>query len=118
MRLTVPIACAALIIFATPVFADFQQIKSRAAFMALVGGKTLTRPLVKLQVMPDGRIAGMGAVWAVTGNWKWQGAYLCRSLSWGGDDLGYNCQEVTSDGNNVRITSDKGAGQSADFQLR
>ncbi|APE44809.1 dihydrodipicolinate reductase [Sulfitobacter alexandrii] len=109
---------AALTASALPALADFQKVTTRDDFMALVGGKTLTRPLVKIQVLPDGQIAGTGAAWEVTGQWEWQGEYLCRSLEWGGDDLGYNCQEVKVDGNNMRITSDKGTGRSADFSLR
>lgn len=110
--------CAVLIGFAAPAFAEFQQVTSRDAFVTLMKGKTLTRPLVKLQVLPNGRIAGTGAAWEVTGKWTWESGYLCRSLNWGGDDLGYNCQEVKTNGNRVRITSDKGAGQSAEFRLR
>ncbi|QFT58552.1 hypothetical protein FIU94_06890 [Sulfitobacter sp. THAF37] len=109
---------AVLSLPALPAFADYQQITTRSDFLALVGGKTLTRPLVKIQVLPSGRIAGTGAAWEVTGQWEWQGEYLCRSLEWGGDDLGYNCQEVKVDGTKVRITSDKGRGRSADFSLR
>lgn len=111
-------ALIALVSLATPAFAEFQQITTRDAFVALVGGKTLTRPLVKLQVLPDGRIAGTGAAWEVSGKWSWENGYLCRSLVWGGDDLGYNCQEVKSDGASVRITSDRGKGESAEFRLR
>ena len=109
--------CASLLM-ATSAFADLQKVTSRDAFLSLVSGKTLTRPLVKLQVLPDGRIAGTGATWEVTGQWTWKDGYLCRTLKWGGDDLGYNCQEVKTDGSKVRITSDKGSGQSADFRLR
>jgi hypothetical protein len=103
---------------ATPVFADLQKVQSQSDFIALVNGKTLTRPLVKLQVSPAGAISGMGAVWEVSGQWTWKDGYFCRSLEWGGDDLGYNCQEVASDGGRIRFTSDQGAGQSADFTLR
>tara|TARA_R110002124_G_scaffold154488_1_gene321517 strand:+ start:14 stop:370 length:357 start_codon:yes stop_codon:yes gene_type:complete len=109
---------AALMALATPAFAELKQVATRNEFVALVGGKTLTRPLVKIQVLPDGTITGSGAAWAVTGSWQWKGGYLCRTLEWGGDDLGYNCQAVKTDGRNVRITSDKGTGQSADFRLR
>ena len=118
MKALVPAFCAATIGFTTPAFADLQHVKSRADFMQLVGGKTLTRPLVKLEVLPDGRIAGTGAAWEVSGKWSWENGYLCRTLEWGGDDLGYNCQEVKTDGKKVRITSDRGTGQSADFRLR
>lgn len=110
--------CVAFAGFAAPAFAEFQQITSRADFLALVGNKTLTRPLVKLQVLPDGRISGTGAAWEVTGKWSWENGYLCRSLEWGGDDLGFNCQEVRSNGTKLRITSDRGTGDSAEFRLR
>jgi hypothetical protein len=102
----------------SPAFAEYQKVTSRSDFVSLVGGKTLTRPLVKLNIAPNGSITGSGASWPVTGKWQWQGEYLCRSLVWGGDDLGYNCQEVRTNGTRVRITSDRGAGESADFRLR
>lgn len=112
------LSLAAAMTVATPALAELQTITSRADFLALVSGRTLTRPLVKLQVLPDGQITGRGATWDVSGTWQWKGAYFCRSLEWGGDDLGYNCQEVKSDGTKVRITSDQGAGESAEFRLR
>lgn len=118
MKVFASVFCAAVISFAAPAFAEFQHVTKRADFVALVADKTLTRPLVKIQVLPDGRIAGKGASWAIEGDWQWKAGYLCRSLVWGGDDLGYNCQEVKTNGSKVRITSDRGAGESADFRLR
>lgn len=109
---------AASIGFATPVLAEYQTVQTRAEFVALVSGKTLTRPLVRIQVQPDGNISGKGAAWDVSGKWQWKDGYLCRTLIWGGDDLGYNCQQVKANGSRVRITSDRGTGQSADFRLR
>lgn len=117
MKLLLTTICAAAVC-AAPAFADFQKVESRADFVALVSGKTLTRPLVKLQVQPNGVISGKGAAWAVSGKWQWKDGYLCRSLEWGGDDLGYNCQEVKVHGGKMRITSDRGTGQSAEFRLR
>ena len=116
-RFTIPLA-AAIISLAAPAFAEFQQVTSRDDFMRLMDGKALTRTLVRINVLPDGNISGKGASWAVTGKWTWQNGYLCRSLNWGGDDLGYNCQEVQASGDKVRITSDRGTGQSALFRLR
>ncbi len=118
MKLMITTACAAMIGLALPAFADFQQVTSRSEFVSIVNGKTLTRPLVKIRVAPNGSISGKGASWDVKGKWQWKGNYLCRSLEWGGDDLGYNCQEIKVKGSTMRITSDKGAGQSADFRLR
>ncbi|MEP5728679.1 MAG: dihydrodipicolinate reductase [Sulfitobacter sp.] len=118
MRAFVSSICAAMIGVATPAVAEFSQVTTRDAFVSLVAGKTLTRPLIKLQVLADGRISGKGASWEVTGQWSWNDGYMCRSLEWGGDDLGYNCQEIRTNGTRVRITSDRGTGQSADFRLR
>lgn len=111
-------AVAATLALAVPAAAEFQQVTNRSDFVALMSNKTLTRPLVKINVMPNGEITGKGAAWPVSGKWQWKGQYLCRSLEWGGDDLGYNCQEVKVNGSKVRITSDRGAGQSAEFRLR
>lgn len=98
--------------------ADFAKVDDLAEFKAIVAGKTLTRPLIRLEVTPSGDIRGMGARWEVTGNWSWQDGYFCRDLYWGGDALGYNCQEVQVKKNRIRFTSDRGRGDSAVFRLR
>lgn len=118
MKLFAATICAAAFGFSAPAFAEYQKVTNRTDFVSLVSGKTLTRPFVKLNVSPDGNISGSGASWSVSGKWQWKGEYLCRTLEWGGDDLGYNCQEVKTNGTKVRITSDKGAGKSADFRLQ
>lgn len=112
-------ACAALAFAtATPAMAELSKVESAAEFKRLINGKTLSRPLVKLTVGTEGQIAGRGAAWPISGSWTWKGGYFCRSLEWGGDDLGYNCQEVKASGDTIRFTSDEGRGQSADFALR
>lgn len=106
-----------LILGAMPAWADFKPVTERNEFVRLITGKTLSRPFVKLQVSTDGTIAGRGARWDITGDWSWQGQYFCRDLFWGGDPLGYNCQEVRFDGRSLRFRSDKGTGDYADFRL-
>lgn len=118
MRRMLPAIAALSLVVATPAFAEFSKVTSALEFKSLVSGKTLTRPLVTLEVGPNGSISGRGAAWDITGKWTWQGGYFCRSLFWGGDDLGYNCQEVTAAGGKIRFTSDQGSGDSADFRLR
>lgn len=103
---------------ASPALADFAKVSDRNAFLRLVQGKELTRPLVRLRVSGDGQITGKGAGWDVSGKWVWQNGFFCRDLRWGDDELGYNCQEVAANGDRIRFTSDKGKGQSADFRLR
>lgn len=111
-------AVVACTVAATAARADFAKVADEDVFRDLVGGKTLTRPLIRLRVAPDGTISGTGARWTVEGRWSWRDGYFCRDLSWGGSDLGYNCQEVRVNGSRIRFTSDRGAGESAEFRLR
>ena len=118
MRLLAATTAAAFALV-SPAQADLRKVESQQEFVTLVANKTLPRPLIKLTVSPDGSIAGRGARWDGVGSWSWQDGYFCRDLFWGGDALGYNCQEVraTPDGR-IKFTSDKGAGDSAMFRLR
>ncbi|MFK7744351.1 MAG: dihydrodipicolinate reductase [Roseobacter sp.] len=119
MRLnSMTLITVATLICASPAFAEFSQVVDQETFVSLVKGKELKRPFVNLEVLPDGEITGRGAAWPVEGNWTWNDGYFCRDLFWGGDALGYNCQEVQVTGNRIRFTSDRGAGDSAEFRLR
>lgn len=109
--------CAALLL-PQAAAAELKRVENKSEFVQLVQGKTLSRPLVRLNVTPDGQITGRGATWDVTGTWSWENGFFCRDLYWGGDDLGYNCQAVHADGAQMRFTSDRGAGESANFRLR
>ena len=112
-------AAAVALAFASPALAELVKVNDQRQFVQLINGKTLTRPLVKIKVSPDGQIEGRGSVWDIEGTWSWQDGFFCRDLFWGGDALGYNCQEVqaSADGR-IKFTSDRGAGDSAMFSLR
>ena len=118
MKHILPVFAALAFGAGTPAVAELTKVNSAEEFKTLISGKTLTRPLVKIKVSPGGAISGRGAAWDVTGKWTWKNGYFCRSLEWGGDDLGYNCQEVKASGQKIRFTSDQGSGDSADFSLR
>lgn len=115
---TVLLASAILASVSGAAVAEFAKIEDQNEFIAIVQGKELKRPFVKLEVTPDGEISGYGAAWPVSGKWTWDNGYFCRDLYWDGDPLGYNCQEVQAAGDRIRFTSDKGAGDSAEFSLR
>ena len=116
-RLTIICAAVLSVLVALPAHADFAVVSTKAEFVRLVGGKTLSRPLIKLQVSENGQIRGKGARWPVAGTWSWQNGYFCRDLFWGDSALVYNCQEVRAKGNKVRFTSDRGVGDFADFRV-
>lgn len=120
---TVLTIAAIIVGFALPKAADAQQFRAvtdRAEFMQLLTGKTLNIRLynLSLDVRPDGNIAGDALGWDVSGNWSWQDGFFCRELDWGGDPIPYNCQLVEVAGNQMRFTTDRGAGDSATFGLR
>jgi hypothetical protein len=117
MNLRVSLLSVFCALVSLPASAEYAKVTEKSEFLRLISGKTLTRPLVKLQVTPDGRIEGRGARWDVTGGWSWQNGYFCRDLFWGGDALGYNCQEVRAENGRLRFTSDKGEGRTAVFRL-
>ena len=99
---------------------SYQPITDRDTFLQVMGDKNLSNRLygVNLKVTPDGMITGTGAGWDVTGTWAWQDGFFCREMDWGGDPIPYNCQLVETNGQDMRFTTDQGAGDSASFRLR
>lgn len=118
MRIALSIIATAVALAGSPALAEFSKVDDQSQFMALIDGKELRRPFVNLEVAADGSITGYGAAWPVTGNWTWTDGYFCRDIFWGGDPLGFNCQEVQATDDRIRFTSDRGAGDSAEFRLR
>ena len=115
-KLSLALGCVAALI-AGSASAELTMVSSQSDFVRFIGGKILSRPLIKIGVSEDGSISGKGALWAVTGDWVWRDGFFCRSLYWGGSELGYNCQEVRASKGRIRFTSDRGAGDFADFKL-
>lgn len=120
MRVALIAAALGVVLVSSPLAAstDFTRITNKQDFVSKVVGKKLTRPLIQVRVTPRGEITGKGSRWAISGNWTWKDGYFCRTLNWGGDELGYNCQEVSIRGGKVRFRSDRGAGDFADFRIR
>lgn len=98
----------------------YDKISDRDEFVSLIDGKELRLGIfgISLNVRPDGRIAGDAQGWPITGTWSWQDGFFCREMDWGGYPIDYNCQMVEVRGSAVRFTVDRGAGDSATFNLR
>lgn len=111
-------ACVSFLMMATPVLADFQPIRQESQFRDLVTGRELTRLGIRLQVLPEGRIAGRGFGMSVGGQWEWRNGYFCRTLEFGQSGDPYNCQMVLRNGDTLRFISDQGQGDQADLRLR
>lgn len=109
--------CAAMLL-AGPALADFQPVREEANFRALVEGRDLTRFGIRLQVLPEGQIAGRGFGQQVGGEWEWRNGYFCRTLEFGQSGDPYNCQLVLRNGDTLRFISDQGQGDQADLRIR
>ena len=97
----------------------FTLVREQSAFVALIEGRDLRLSTfgIRLNVTPDGRIAGEALGSTVTGTWKWRDGFFCRDMAWRGRPIPFNCQLVEARGDQLRFTSDKGQGQSARFRL-
>lgn len=115
-------AVACLILLALPVAASaFEPVREKEQFLSLIKDRALKIGLynLTLTVLPDGQIKGSALGWEITGTWKWQDGYFCREMDWSGTPISYNCQLVeVLDGEKMRFTVDRGAGDSAVFRLR
>jgi hypothetical protein len=95
----------------------FEQVREQSRFVDLITSKKLRRFGIELTVTPEGRIEGRAFGRPVSGDWAWTGGYFCRSLFWGSENLGDNCQAVLVSGDTVRFISDQGTGDYADLRL-
>ena len=115
-------ALAALLALPTAAAATpFTPVTDESQFRQLVQDRDLKYGLfgVTLRVLQNGAISGNAVGSEVSGSWVWRDGYFCRSLNWGGDDLGYNCQLVeVSPQAQLRFTVDQGRGESATFRLQ
>lgn len=97
---------------------EFRPVTDRDEFVRIIEGRQLTRFGIRLEVSPEGAIAGRGFGQEVRGAWQWRGNFFCRNLGYGNTDLGHNCQVVAVRGDTIRFVADEGAGDHADFRLR
>lgn len=113
------LAIAAAVLLAGPATAEeFRTISDENSFLTALKGRALTRFGIRLAVTPEGRIEGRAFGTPVTGDWRWQDGYFCRSLFYGAQDLGPNCQQVKLKGDTLRFISDRGQGIYADLRLQ
>jgi len=113
---------AVLVASGTAVAASgYAPVTEQNEFLSYLSDRNLSNRLygLSLTVSQDGTIVGRAAGYDVTGSWSWRDGYFCRELDWGGQEIPYNCQLVEiRNGNEMRFTVDKGAGDSASFKLR
>jgi len=110
----------AVSVAAPSVVGAFERISDRATFMSAVGNKDLKIALygLTLNLRDNGSIAGRAVGYDITGSWVWEDGYFCRDMDWSGYPIEYNCQLVELDGDRIRFTVDRGAGDDAVLRIR
>lgn len=116
--LATALAAACMLAPASAAASEFRVVTDPSEFVELVSGRELRRFGIRLQVSPQGAIAGEGFGQRVSGDWRWDGRYFCRDLAYGSTELGHNCQLVAVRGDTIRFVADQGQGDYADFRLR
>ncbi|MGQ0566758.1 MAG: dihydrodipicolinate reductase [Gemmobacter sp.] len=113
------ILIAILATLAAPALADgYARVTDRAAFVGLVGGKSLTSLGVSLTVTPSGSIGGRAFGRDVSGAWTWDDGFFCRTMQAGDRVFARNCQVVERQGDRLRFIADQGQGDTADLRIR
>lgn len=107
----VPVIIAS-VFAASAAFADFKQITTEAGYLSAFVGKTmLDSQGHTYSATADGKFAGkLKDGTKVRGAWQWSGKYWCRNAIVGKREIGTDCQKVEVDGNQYRVTRDKGRG--------
>jgi hypothetical protein len=114
-------AAALVALTSVPARADFVPVSDKGEFLAMLEGRELRLGVfqIAIQITPDGQINGSALGWDMNGTWAWEDGYFCREIDWSGKAIPYNCQLVeVDDGEKMRFTVDKGAGDEATFNLR
>jgi hypothetical protein len=114
-------AAAVVVLSAFPAQAEFVPVSDKGEFLAMLEGRELRLGAfqIAIQITPDGQINGSALGWDMTGTWAWEDGYFCREIDWSGKAIPYNCQLVeVNDGEKMRFTVDRGAGDEATFNLR
>ena len=105
--------CTAL---AAPAAADGKRLTTEKEFRELVVGRQLTGDRSILRYTGDGRMVGASRGNLIEGTWNWEGATLCRTATWGSQNLGTDCLALFVIGDLVILARDEGHGRA--FALR
>ena len=108
---------AVLLAFAAPAAAsDGKRITTEQEFRELVVDRDLRGYDTSLRYTGGGKVAGVSRGKRIKGTWDWVGSALCRTVTLGSTNLGYDCQAIFVIGDLVIVVRDEGRGRA--FALR
>ncbi|KIC28634.1 hypothetical protein [Leisingera sp. ANG-M6] len=111
-------ACALVFGIAAAAPASAGAIKKQKDFVAAIAGKKLVSGNSWIVVSADGKLTGVSSKGEkITGAWVWNKRFVCRNVYVGSKQLPQDCQTVTTDGNTVTFTRDKGKGRAITYSF-
>ena len=99
------------IVLAAPAAADGKRLSTEKQFRELVVDRQLTGDRTSLLYTGDGRMAGASHGKRIEGTWRWVDAALCRKVTWGSRELGYDCLAIFVIGDLVILVRDERRGR-------
>lgn len=103
---------AMLACVAAPAFADFVRITSLDEQKSFIGKKHVSPDGHWVRWKRNGKMDGrLASGEKMKGEYSWQDGYMCRTLTAGNRDFGYDCLLVEVDGKTVRVTAKQGSGR-------
>lgn len=116
MRL--PLLIAVSLMLSTPAHAAWKTISSEKELNAKVVGKSFIDPASKgwFRLKKNGSLTGGFEGKKLTGNWDWQGKYVCYNRKLGSKKLPGDCIVIRVNGNKITTTRKKGKGRTTEYE--
>ena len=112
-------AAAIILALTSPALAiSGKKLNTIDEFQSRVVGKILTSSDGFVTVRKNGSIGGEVQGKKLKGKWNWQEGYFCRSLVWGGKNMGSACQEIRVNGKSVHFIRDQGKGSATSYTIK
>ncbi len=98
--------------------AEGKRLTTEQEFRDLVVGRQLTGDHgTTVLYTGDGRMAGASQGKRIEGTWSWDGTTLCRTATWGAENLGTGCVALFVIGDLVILARDEGRGRAFVLQF-
>ena len=94
-----------------------KKIETEQEFREVVVENRLSSKHGYVIVHADGTMTGDFGGKKLTGTWRWDGRYYCRTAKLGDKKFSPNCQTVTVSGDKVTFGRNKGLGKKSKFRL-
>ena len=112
-------AALGLSMLASPTLADFKRIKTEAQFREIVVDKKIYGDDGWAQAHSNGKLTGNYGGKNMSGAWLWSGQLWCRNARLeDGPETGSDCQTWEVNGNQLRLTREKGKGRVSIYEIK